>query len=503
MGAVNQAQNPKVFISYSKKSEGFHIDIVHKGLLDRQVDVQQVPYDVAGGSTIAYQIQKTDSSDITLLVCLSQGSLEQDWMNQGLSTEVLEPLGDKISRLGVVKVDAVATPSLLASYKQRYRQGYREFVIPVDIEKVPEALDDIAHWVDPRVAAEVASKRPTPTRVPSQQRSAYYPVSGVFAVDNPDITLLTDLRKQIARGEVDQKYLYWDVQGAKRWSDIADRSTYQTAQMAQSLLGTRGSDIISKIVQSAGDSAESGFVFVNLGVGIGWKDGVILRHLLEKTTAEVGYVAIDQSFSIMQITIQRLEPLMRIYGQRLHMYYIVDDFTASTDRFVDYIRDHVSPRGSPKIIGFLGGGLGNFRETNILAHIRAMMSSQDYLLLGVEYIGDRKDSELAAIYSDEVMCEFWSGPVRDIMGTDIDEFDFSFPVVTDSLYSDVEKSKTVVAKIAHRRKRTQVQVCWMNKYDPKYLEPFLLQQRFRILERYVENNHTPPWFGKYILRRAE
>lgn len=502
MAAMNEARSPKVFISYSKKLEGYHIDTVHKGLLDREVDVQQVPYDVAGGSTIAYQIRETNSTDIVLLVCLSEGSLEQDWINQGLTTDVLSPLGHKISRLGIVKVDTVVTPELFAGYQEQYGQNYREFDIPVDSDLVQRQLDAIACWVDPSEARVLANRPVRPQPVASQHVSAYYPVSGVFAVDNPDITLLTDLRKQIMRGEVDQKYLYWDVQGAKRWSDIADRSTYQTAQMAQSLLGTRGGDIVSRIVQDAGASAESGFTFINLGVGIGWKDAVILRHLLEQTDADVGYVAIDQSFSIMQVTIQRLEPLMRLFGQRLHMYYIVDDFTSEADRFNDYIRSQVSPQDSLKIIGFLGGGLGNFRETNILAHIRAMMSPQDYLLLGVEYTGDRHDDELERIYSDEVMCEFWSGPIRDITGTDLDDFDFNFPVVKDSSYSDVKNSSTIVAKITHRVKGTQVQVCWMTKYEPKHLEPFLRRQKLCIIEKYVEGYHDPPWFGKYILKLA-
>lgn len=502
VAAINGARSRRVFISYSKKLEGYQIDIVHKGLLDRKVDVQQVPYDVTGGSTIAYQIKKTNSSDNILLVCLSEGSLKQDWINQALTTDVLDPLGNKISQLGIVKVDTVETPKLFASYQQKYAQRYKEFGIPLaaDPDEVEQQLDAIASWVDPTLENELSSRRVRPQRVASQHGSVYYPVSGVFAVDNPDIILLTDLRRQIARGEVDQKYLYWDVQGAKRWSDIADRSTYQTAQMAQSLLGTRGSDIVSKIVEDAGASAKSGFRFINLGVGIGWKDAVILRHLLEQTNADVGYVAIDQSFSIMQVTIQRLEPLMRLYGQRLHMYYIVDDFTASTDRFNDYIKEEVSPQDSPKIIGFLGGSLGNFRETNILAHIRAMMSPQDYLLLGVEYIGGRKDDELKSIYSDEVMCEFWSGPIRDITGTDPNEFDFDFPVVSGSAYSDVENSKTIVARITHEKKGTRVQVCWMTKYEPKDLEPFLRRQRLRIIEKYVEGNHNPPWFGKYILK---
>jgi hypothetical protein len=69
--------------------------------------------------------------------------------------------------------------------------------------------------------------------------------------------------------------------------------------MAQSLLGTRGSDIIKRIIQDAGRSAQAGFKFVNLGVGIGWKYAVILRHLLEQTETHVGYVAVDQSFAMM------------------------------------------------------------------------------------------------------------------------------------------------------------------------------------------------------------
>jgi len=503
--AVTKPPQPRtVFVSYSKKWEGGQIDILHKGLLERRCLPSMVPHDVTGGSDIAYQIGATNSNNNLLLVCLSEESLGQDWINkQGIKEKVLVPLGEKISELGIVKLDdSVQIPKFLTEYKERYAQHYREFHIPYNAEvaQVEQALDTIATWVNPEWKTESYNGSRSVQQPPGGSLSAYYPVSGVFAVDNPDLALLRDLRRQIARGEVDQKYLYWDAQGATRWVEIADRSTYQTAQMAQSLLGTKGGDIVRRIIEDAGKSGKLGFRFINLGVGIGWKDRVILMHLLEQTKSDIGYVAVDQSFAIMQITIQRLEPLMILYGQRLHMHYIVDDFLANADRFNEYINTQVTPRNSCRIIGFLGGSLGNFRETNILTTMREMMSPQDYLLLGVEYIGARSDTELQKIYSDEVMRQFWSGPIRDVQGTDIQEFDFQFPMFEGHAYSDVENAKTIVARVAHKKKRTQVQVCWMTKYEPDDLELFLRRQGFTIVEKYVEGAHTPPWFGKYILK---
>jgi uncharacterized SAM-dependent methyltransferase len=464
-----------------------------------------VPYDVAGGSDIIYQIGATNSDDNALLICISEGSIEEEWIKQEVVKErVLEPLSKKISQLGIVKFEeTVRIPSFFIAYRRKYAQYYKEFSMSPYAEsgEVERELDHIAAWVNPELIAELFDENGGSKPVPYPSVSNYYPVSGVFAVDSPDVLLLTDLRKQIARGEVDQKYLYWDVQGAKRWADIADRSTYQTAQMAQSLLGTRGGDIISRIIQDAGKSAKSGFRFINLGVGIGWKDLVILRHLLEQTETNVGYVAVDQSFAMMQLTIQRLEPLMRVYAtERLHLHYIVDDFIGNTERFNDYINKKVKPKDSCKIIGFLGGSLGNFSEANILTNIQKLMSAQDYLLLGVEYVGGRSDEELKKIYSDEVMRDFWSGPVRDITGASIQDFDFDFPVLEGRARSDVDNSRSIVSKVLHRRKKTQVQVCWMTKYEPEDLEKFLQEQGFIIVEKYAEDNHTPPWFGKYILK---
>jgi len=504
MAVTKNIQTRTVFVSYSKKWEGGQIDILHKGLLDRRCLPSMVPHDVTGGSDITYQIGATNSDNNLLLVCLSEDSIGQDWINkEGVKEKLLVPLGHKISELGIVKLDdSVQIPEFLAAYKEKYGKYYKEFHIPYNAEvvQVEQALDAIATWVNPEWKPDSYNGNISPQPTPGGGLSAYYRVSGVFAVDNPDLALLRDLRIQIARGEVDQKYLYWDVQGATRWVEIADRSTYQTAQMAQSLLGTRGSEIIRRIIKDAGKSAKLGFRFINLGVGIGWKDRIILMHLLEQTKSHIGYVAVDQSFAIMQITIQRLEPLMILYGQRLHMYYMVEDFLANADRFNDYINTQVKPYNSCKIIGFLGGSLGNFRETNILTKMRNMMSPQDYLLLGVEYIGGRQDTELQKIYSDEVMRQFWSGPIRDVQGTDIQEFDFQFPVFEGNAYSDVENSRTIAAKVNHRRKGTQVQVCWMTKYEPNDLELFLRRQGFTIVEKFVESAHTPPWFGKYILK---
>jgi hypothetical protein len=468
-----------LFITYSSHDE-FQVQQIASELR-KQIPVFAYPFDIPGGAQINEGI-KGRPEHIILAIALSQSSIAEQWIESKISKVILEPYKDSMAVL-FLKLEGIPANILSTlPYGNKY-----------------ETIDLSGEYY--RTGILTLMQRigsPLPTVIPRTRRHVPYEIGGIFQPARPATELFADLKRQIEHGNIDQKYLYWDVRAALRWQRIAELSSYMTSQMSTNLLVVNAQNIINVI---CADTNASSVSFINLGVGTGVKDYHILLRLLERNK-KVVYIAVDESFPMIQLTMKTLEELLSSNVDSLSAHYIVDDF-ANLGRHSDYITS-IEPENAPRIIGFLGASIGNFNESKIISTIGDLMSPKDYLILGVEYIADRDDKTLIRNYSDIRMKEFLFGPIMDITGREPDwDRDFQYSIIsrtTFPAYSTVEQSKAIVGKVRYNGK--EIELFFSIKYEKQSLERFLQKEgHFTILDTFT-TPETPPRYGKYILKLA-
>ncbi|KYK23280.1 hypothetical protein AYK24_10720 [Thermoplasmatales archaeon SG8-52-4] len=153
---------------------------------------------------------------------------------------------------------------------------------------------------------------------------------------------------------------------------------------------------------------------------------------------------------------------------------------------------------NPKIIGFLGGGLGNFEEDAILKSIAKFMEPTDYLILGVEYISDREDDELIAEYSDKKNKQFVIGPLLDLAVLSLSKinWDKSFKFKIKKNYNDVKNSKTIISEYTY--KKSDIMLSYSTKYNKLSLLKYLKDKGFSIV---FEIDTFDNRYGNIILKK--
>jgi hypothetical protein len=214
------------------------------------------------------------------------------------------------------------------------------------------------------------------------------------------------------------------------------------------------------------------------------------------------YFPIDESLSMMQITIQAMQDLVAEFGERLEIHYVLDDFD-NVASFVKNIGEReqatFKDQRPARIVALLGGSLGNFEERGILADIQQLLlDASDQVILGVEFTAGRSSDELISNYSDERMKRFLYGPILDVEGVEPDwDQDFSWAVES---RSSIPGGRTVVGSVSYRDQN--VELFQATKYERDSLEAFLIEFGFEILDGFFSDD-DPPRFGKYVLRQAQ
>jgi uncharacterized SAM-dependent methyltransferase len=359
-----------------------------------------------------------------------------------------------------------------------------------------DLLSDYQHGLEALIS-QLGSVR----RRPTTGQPEYSYVSGIYGVSRLQSELFSELKSEIQAGRIDQKFLYWDVRAAVRWQEIAELSTYMTAQSSMNILAEYAPDMMANIIERA--NADT-FSFINFGVGTGVKDYLILENLLSLQDGDVFYFPVDESLSMMQITIQSMQDLVAEFGDRLRIHYVLDEFddlerfTPNVTRAEDEFR---AAKSSARVIALLGGSLGNFQdEVQLLGYMKKLLrSNSDHIILGLEFIAGRSDEELVSNYNDERMKKFLYGPISDVGDSEPDwENKFSYTVTRDSR-SKIPNSRTVVGYVQHSGHN--VELFQSTKYDQASIEQLLVSSGFEIVDEYFSDD-IPIRFGKYVLRDA-
>ena len=231
--------------------------------------------------------------------------------------------------------------------------------------------------------------------------------------------------------ELPPKHFY-DARGAELFDQICELPEYYPTRTERSILEER-----------AGELAElTGAVeLVELGSGTAAKTRVLLDALYEAGTLS-RYVPVDVTESMVRACANELieeYPGLQVHG-------VIGDF----ERHLDQIPEPVGPR----IVVFLGGTIGNFppgSRRRFLRAIARLLDAEDYLLMGIDLVKDRRVLEAAYDDSQGVTAEFNRNVLRVLnreLQADFDPEDFDHVALFD------EHNEWIEMRLRARREHT-------------------------------------------------
>jgi class 3 adenylate cyclase len=307
---------------------------------------------------------------------------------------------------------------------------------------------------------------------------------------------------------IDQSYLYWGIEAAQRWQEVCKSREYELHEISQKIVVENIEEMIETIKQ---DTNCDVFDFINLGVGGGQKDIIILTKLLEMAGGKrLRYVPLDESDSMLRAAVDYVWQL-NITGsyRNWETLAILGDLTR-LERYKSLIRN---PRVmNPKIYALLGSVIGNFDEHLILSSIRNSMEDSDVFILGADLVAGRKVGELKLGYEIKPVRKLIIAPLKEHLTFYSDEervSNFLSKLDDATINVEVQSNKGDVP----RSKRLQVYLnvdglrlnhAYSTKYDLGCLKEYLTKtMKFRILDSYTlpDKRTKKERYVKFILRK--
>jgi L-histidine Nalpha-methyltransferase len=195
-------------------------------------------------------------------------------------------------------------------------------------------------------------------------------------------TLADDVLDGLTRPfkELPPKHFY-DQVGAELFDAICELPEYYPTRAEREILQTRSAEIVART--GAGE-------LVELGSGTAAKTSLLLAAMHAAGTLD-RYVPIDVTEGMVRASAQRL--VGEFDGLRVHG--IVGDF----ERHLDRVPPPVP--GSPRIVAFLGGTIGNFTpgsRRRFLRTLATLLGPDDFLLIGTDLVKD--PAVIEAAYDD-------------------------------------------------------------------------------------------------------
>jgi L-histidine Nalpha-methyltransferase len=203
-----------------------------------------------------------------------------------------------------------------------------------------------------------------------------------FLGDGEHRTLADDVLDGLTRPfkELPPKHFY-DAHGADLFDRICELPEYYPTRCERAILEQRSAEIVART-----GAAE----LVELGSGTAAKTRLLLAAMHDAGTLD-RYVPIDVTEGMVRSSAEQL--VEEFDGLRVHG--IVGDF----ERHLGRVPEPVA--GSPRIVAFLGGTIGNFTpgsRRRFLRGLSQLLGPDDFLLLGTDLVKD--PAVLEAAYDD-------------------------------------------------------------------------------------------------------
>lgn len=311
------------------------------------------------------------------------------------------------------------------------------------------------------------AERPVDTqKTPQSVKGISRLVQSYFVTTESDIDLDKGLLDSLERGVVDPKYLYWSLKGTKLYLSLTKNNNYGLPSAAHGLLAKKFATQIHPITTE--DPRRRIQHLIDLGVGDGVESHIILSHLVSDN-AEMSRICcslIDFSYHMLKAAVNNIEEANtenERYRDNVELFGINGDI-----RNLYLYRAALKRTSGSRLFSLLGGTLGNYLERDLLEPIRKEMSGEDFLLLGVDLIGDRSDSELISAYDSSYNRKFLFNPL-DSIGLKFGRCRFDCYIR--EKMSEVPKSKTIVSSFWVDE---EIQMAISTKYDLESLRKHLV-----------------------------
>lgn len=202
-----------------------------------------------------------------------------------------------------------------------------------------------------------------------------------------EFELLTAIK---GRGEIPLKFAYLG-EGAYNWVAIAQERAKKGGinLMEKKLLGSRAEDFLRKY------EGVKQLNVIDIGCGDGTPAYPILNKLNEKKIS-FSYVPVDISEEMLNLAEKNIKKDFNVDSNKIML-------DLDSGQFSDKIYS-LRKEGTANLLLFLGSTLGNFSDMNrVLSNILESMSSEDYLIIGMEMTNLVKAEQLIPYYTSKIV----------------------------------------------------------------------------------------------------
>ncbi|MEM8946955.1 MAG: L-histidine N(alpha)-methyltransferase, partial [Planctomycetota bacterium] len=315
-------------------------------------------------------------------------------------------------------------------------------------------------------------------------------------------TLSKSLPSDIAEhGAIDYKHMYMDPVAIRKWQAVLEDPTYAVYARCKNVLsrlcrGEYWNELVNR----------PHVRIVELGVGAGTKDNVIMRSAVEKAD-KVELVLLDASVAMLEQTADSLDENVLANAD---IHYVRGDFYRLTESLRGIIYNPADPSNKPDqtIYLLLGGTFGNLRERQFIHGLNKVMEVGDLAIIAAECTDNPDDlsEDLSAMYGGTTVRELAALSARllepELSLSTIAEA-IEIGEVTGEGVSEVPHAKTVELSWYSGRFETKVQLVKISRYNESELRDFFESQGFSILRTIKE----PRWdedtttYAYYILSK--
>lgn len=232
-----------------------------------------------------------------------------------------------------------------------------------------------------------------------------------------EIELITSIK---GRGEIPLKFAYLG-KGAVNWDRIArERASKGGINTTEAVL------LKNKVNHFIANYKDKTHVnVIDIGCGNGTPAYPILEELRNRKI-KFRYVPIDISQEMLQLAIKNIK---KEFGDVDCKSFQLD---FESGNFSDIIYD-LKKEGSANLLLFLGSTLGNHSDRNrVLTNFRDSMTSEDFLILGVELTNFSKINKILPHYTGKIVDEFLYF-IPEVIGINRKDTDYE-PSWNDSLH---------------------------------------------------------------------
>lgn len=304
------------------------------------------------------------------------------------------------------------------------------------------------------------------------------------------------LERSLHARNIDQKFLYVDVDSVRQWRALIGSREYKTYEHCAGALKVLLRSEYWKGVMKSGALD----CVVDLGVGAGQKDLEIIESFIRLAPGrELLFAIIDTSLPMLEATYQHLVPMLKNSGGRITVKPCKADF-------MDMHPFQTEIRGQRNTAFFiLGNTFANVPENAFMKSVEQASKPGDLLIIGVEFLGagdgDAKIAQLVKEFDSAGIRGLAVAPIRLLrQNEDIEKIRKAVTIrqSTPREFSNVGKSLAIVISVRFRGE--EIVVAYSNRYNESEFIEFVEHFGFKHEQTFPSPDNKN--YKQVVFRRA-